>query len=205
MKKDGMINMAANSKKFFTAVACLLFVFSAAMGFLLNEIYEGHYNLPEQEILSADSQPQKPRQFRWEERYELCELYELDCEAQALEGDAATEDLLRELPLAELASRYPAPDWTVSETDNVVTVCRNVAGLCEIHRQMYHLGSNENHQYLAVYFGPSAVGNAAGAFLVTDVLLEKLSPEQRNDLEQGKYEFYSQDELISVLDNFSEL
>ena len=50
MKKDGLINMAANSKKFFTAVACLLFVFSAAMGFLLNEIYEGHYNLPEQEF-----------------------------------------------------------------------------------------------------------------------------------------------------------
>lgn len=199
------MNMAANSKKFFTAAACLLFVFSAAMGFLLNEIYEGHYNLPEQGIVSADSQPQKPRQFCWEERYELCELYDLDCEAKVLEGDAATEDMLRELPLYELASRYPAPDWAVSETNNIVTICRNVAGLCEMHRQMYHLGGNENNQYLAVYYGPSTVGNAAGAFLVTDVLLEKMTPEQRNDLEQGKYEFYSQDELISVLDNFSEL
>jgi len=197
--------MAAKHKTFYTAAACLLFVFSAAMGFLLNEVYEGHYNLPEQEALSADSAPQKPRQFCWEERYELCELYGLDDGAQQLEGDEATEELLRELSLPELASRYPLPDWTVSETDNRVTICRNEPGLCQTHRQMYHLGGNENGQYLAVYYGPSAVGAAAGAFLVTDVPLDKLSPEQRNDLAQGRYEYYSQDELISVLDNFSEL
>lgn len=199
------MNMAAYNKKFLAAVFCLLFVFSAAMGFLLNEILEEHYNLPEQEILSADSAPQKPRQFRWEECYALCQLYDLDCEARQLKGDETTEDLLREVSLTELANRYPIPDWTVRERDNVVTICHNLDGLCELHRQMYHLGSNENGQYLAVYYGPSAVGSAAGAFLVTDVPLEKLSPEQRQELEQGKYEYYSQDELISMLDNFSEL
>ena len=70
---------------------------------------------------------------------------------------------------------------------------------------MYHLGSNENGQYVAVYYGPSAVGSAAGAFLVTDVPVARLSVEQRSELEQGKYEYYSQDELISMLDNLSEL
>ena len=58
---------------------------------------------------------------------------------------------------------------------------------------------------MAVDYGPSAVGSAAGAFLVTDVLLDHLSPEQLWELEQGQYEFYSQDELISMLDNLSEL
>lgn len=199
------MNMAGQNKKFFAAVVCLLFVFSASMGFLVTEIYEGNYNLPEQDSLSADSQPKKPRQFRWEERYNLCELYQLDTEISILEGDAATEDMLRDLSLSELASRYPMPEWTVTETDGIVEICREIEGLCPEHKQMYHLGVNENGQYLAVYYGPSAVGNAAGAFLVTDVLLDKLSPEQRNDLMEGAYEYYSQDELISVLDNFSEL
>jgi hypothetical protein len=197
--------MAAYSRKFFLATVCLLFAFSAAMGFLLNEIAQGHYNLPEQEILRADSQPQKPRVFCWEERYALCQLYDLDCNAVQLEGDAATETMLRELPLYELANRYPGPDWSIREEDNVITICRNLAGLCEIHRRIYHLGRNENGEYLAVYYGPSAVGNAAGAFLVTDIAVEKLGAEQLLDLEQGRLEYYSQDELISMLDNLSEL
>ena len=198
--------MVAQTRKFFMAGACLLFVFSAAMGFLLNEIYEGHYNLPEQESQLADTEPQKPRQFYWEERYELCELYQLDCEAVRQPGDTATEEMLRDLPLQELAGRYPGPDWTVSENaEQVVTICRNRPGLCPQHQKIYHLGSNETGQYVAVYYGPSAVGSAAGAFLVTDVLLDHLSPEQLWELEQGQYEFYSQDELISMLDNLSEL
>ena len=199
------MNMAAQNKKFFAAVICLLFVFSASMGFLITEIYEGQFNLPEQTSLSADSQPQKPRQFRWVERYNLCELYQLDDTTDQVEGDLATEEMLRDLSLGELASRYPMPEWTVTEIDGTVEICREIEGLCPEHKQMYHLGINENGQYLAVYYGPSAVGNAAGAFLVTDVLVEKLSPEQQSELLEGAYEYYSQDELISVLDNFSEL
>lgn len=197
---------APHEKIFYLAVACVLFVSATAIGFLLNEIYEGRYNLPEEPIASADTQPQKPRRFQWEERYELCELYALDCEAVAKPGDEATETMLKELSLGELASRYPMPDWTVTENDdNVITICRMIHGLCEVHQNVYHFGINESGQYLAVYFGPSAVGNAAGAFLVTDVLLDRLSPEQRMDLDAGVYEFYSQDDLIATLDNFSEL
>ena len=195
-----------HKKSFYLAAACLLFTFSAAMGFLLNEVYEERYNLPEQPIVSADTEPQKPRQFQWEERYELCELYELDCEAVSQPGDEATEAMLKDLSLSELMTRYPMPDWTITERDgNVVTICRNIRGLCAIHQKVYHLGVNESGQYIAVYFGPSAVGNAAGAFLVTDVLVSRLSPEQRLELDAGVYEYYSQDELISMLDNLSEL
>jgi hypothetical protein len=70
---------------------------------------------------------------------------------------------------------------------------------------MYHLGSSENDQYVAVYYGPSAVGSAAGAFLVTDVPLNRLNAEQMNALYAGEYEYHSQDDLIAMLDNFSEL
>jgi hypothetical protein len=37
------------------------------------------------------------------------------------------------------------------------------------------------------------------------VLVKNLSDEQRLELENGEYEFHSQDELIAMLDNFSEL
>lgn len=199
--------MATQHKSFWAGLTCLLFVFSAAMGFLMTEVYEGHYNLPETEknTLLADAEPQKPRQFRWEERYQLCEQYQLDCAPVAQTGDANTEALLRSLSLSELANRYPLPEWGISEADGVVTICHNVAGLCPTHQQSYHLGSNENGQYLAVYFGPSTVGDAAGAFLITDVPLDRLSAEQIADMHAGRYEYYSQDELIAVLDNFSEL
>ena len=74
-----------------------------------------------------------------------------------------------------------------------------------MHHNFYHLGSSENKQYVAVYYGPSEVGNAAGAFLVTDVPINRLSQEQRTALLAGEYEYRSQDDLIAMLDNFSEL
>lgn len=197
--------MAAQNKKFLFAAACLLFVFSASMGFLVTEIYEGKYNLPEPTTLSADTEPQKPRQFCWTEQYALCALHQLACQPTVLTSDPAVEESLRDATLNELISRYPLPEWSVSEQDNLITICHNLTGLCPEHRQMYHLGMNENGQYVAVYYGPSAVGNEAGAFLVTDVPVDKLSLQQCSELQEGVYEYYSQDELISVLDNFSEL
>lgn len=193
-------------KTFYVATACVLFVFSTAMGFLLNEVYEERYNLPEKAIAAVDAEPEKPRTFRWQERSALCKQYELDCEPVPLEGDAATEAMLMDLSLSELVTRYPIPDWTITEDDDhVVTVCRNVRGLCEKHQHVYHFGVNESGQYLAVYFGPGIIGNDGGAFLVTDIRIENLSPEQRMELDAGLYEFQSQDDLIAMLDNFSEL
>ena len=62
--------MSRLHRKFYGAAACLLFVFSAAMGFLLNEVYEGNYNLPESEVRAAVIQAQKPRQFCCEQQHE---------------------------------------------------------------------------------------------------------------------------------------
>ena len=60
-------------------------------------------------------------------------------------------------------------------------------------------------QWIAVYYGPSAVGTAAGAFLITDVPVSHLSKEQIRALKNGEYEYHSQDDLIAMLDNMSEL
>ncbi len=198
------------TKFFYLATFCMLFAGSTALGYLMNEIYEERYNLPEQlaeqQILSADSEPQKPRTFRWQECYELCEKYDLDCEPIEQAGDETTEAMLKELSLDELLSRYPVPEWTITEDDDqMVTIRRNMQGLCEIHQNIYHLGINESGQYLAVYFGPSAVGDASDAFLITDVPVDRLSPEQRLELDAGEYEYSSRDDLISMLDNLSEL
>ncbi len=200
------MDMASHSKKFFAGMACLLFVFSASMGFLGTQIYEGNYNFSEPEsVMSADSQPKKPRQFRWLEEYSVCAQHGLSCQPIVLQGDEATETMLRDLPLSQLAERYMLPEWRISEMEETVTICRNREGMCPEHKQMYHLGLNENGQYMAVYYGPSAVGSDGGTFLVTEVPVDRLSPQQRSELEDGSYEYSSQDELIAMLDNFSEL
>ena len=48
------MDMASHSKKFFAGIACLLFVFSASMGFLGTQIYEGNYNFSEPESRSEE-------------------------------------------------------------------------------------------------------------------------------------------------------
>ena len=201
-----------NRKTFYMAAVFVLFLCSGAMGFLLNEVYEMQDYQPEQPAVSADIEAQKPeksekpRQFQWQECYALCEQYELDCEPAVMPGDEATEAMLKELSLSELLNRYPIPEWSITENDdNVVTISRCIEGMCETHRKVYHLGANESGQYVAVYLGPSSVGDDGGAFLVTDVRVENLSDEQRTKLNTGEYEYYSQDDLIAMLDNFSEL
>ena len=50
-------------KTFYLASVSVLFVFSASMGFLLNEIYEGRYNLQETPAV-VEAKPEKMRSFQ---------------------------------------------------------------------------------------------------------------------------------------------
>lgn len=187
------------------AMLSLLFVGSAGMTYLLTEIDAGHYNLSEKQIAAANVTPQKPRTFVWKQQYTLCTLYHLDCSAEPMPVEESVEAQIKTFTFEELAEVYPLPEWKLQEVDNEITITHNLDGLCETHRNIYHLGSNETGQYIAVYYGPSDVGSAAGAFLVTDVLLSRLSAEQIAALYDGDYEYRSQDDLIAMLDNFSEL
>lgn len=89
--------------------------------------------------------------FRWLEEYSVCAQHGLSCQPIVLQGDEATETMLRDLPLSQLAERYMLPEWRISEMEETVTICRNREGMCPEHKQMYHLGLNENGQYMAVY------------------------------------------------------
>ena len=202
--------MTEKQKNFFAAVLmlCLLFTGSAGLGYLLTEIETGNYNLSEKQIAAVDVksiESEQPRTFRWREQYALCALYELDCKAKPMDVDQSVEQQIKQFTLHELAEVYPLPEWNVQAEQNNITITHNLDGLCSVHHHMYHLGSSENDQYVAVYYGPSAVGSAAGAFLVTDVPLDRLNAEQKNALHAGEYEYHSQDDLIAMLDNFSEL
>lgn len=199
--------MTEKQKNFFAAVMmlCLLFTGSAGLGYLLTEIHAGDYNLPEKQIAAANVEPDEPRTFTWKEQYALCAVYHLGCKAKLMDVEESVEAQIKQFTLPELAEVYPLPEWQVEEYDNEVTIIHNLEGLCNVHHGMYHLGGSENGQYVAVYYGPSNVGTAAGAFLVTDVPLDRLNQEQRTALSAGEYEYRSQDDLIAMLDNLSEL
>lgn len=199
--------MTEKQKNYFSVIAmlCILFVGSVGIGFLLTEIAAGNYNYSEESIAATNMKPTEARTYSWQERYALCTLYDLDCEAQELNVAESVQTQIATYTFRELAEIYPLPEWTVEENENTITITHNIEGLCKKHQAILHLSGSENGQYVAVYYGPSAVGNSAGTFLVTDVPLNRLSREQLDALNAGVYEYYSQEELIAVLDNFSEL
>ena len=202
--------MTEKQKNFIAAMTmlCLLFTGSAGLSYLLMEIHAGNYNLSDKQIAVVDVQPIEPvqsRAFAWQEQYALCALYELGCKAKRMDVEESVETQIQNFSVSELEEVYPLPEWNVEVNEETVTITHNLEGLCNIHHNIYHLGSSANDQYIAVYYGPSAVGSAAGAFLVTDVPLNRLSTEQLTALTAGEYEYRSQDDLIAMLDNFSEL
>ena len=199
--------MSEKQKNALATVAMLsvLFVGATGIGYLLTEIESGNFNHGGTKVEVVHTQPQMPRTFSWEERYAVCALYQLDCSATALTVEDSVIEQIQSYTIAELEGVYPLPEWQVTEQGETVTITHYVEGLCKKHRTIYHLGSSENGQFVAVYYGPSEVGNAAGVFLVTDVPLDRLSPERLTALYGGQYEYRSQDDLIAILDNFSEL
>lgn len=199
--------MTEKHKNFFAAMLMLGFLFagSAGMSYLLMEVNANSYNLSAEQLAAVQAAPEKPRTFLWKEQYALCAMYDLGCKAEQMAVDESVEAQIRELSLNELAELYPLPEWTIEAHDNEVIILHNLEGLCRMHHNIYHLGCSANGQYVAVYYGPGSVGSSAGAFLVTDVPLNRLSVEQQAALHAGSYEYYSQDDLIAMLDNFSEL
>lgn len=182
----------------------LLFCASAALSYLITQVQE--MEIPQQEQWTAASMdPAAPKKFVWLEQYTVCALYELDCEPEQIEGDAGAEKEIADLELAEIAARYPLPDWSVASDDQTVTMTKNLPGMCSNHKQIYHLGVNESGEYLTVFYGPAQVGAAGGAYLITDTSWSKLSQEEREKILAGSYQFQEQEDLIAILDSFSEI
>ena len=185
------------------AAGTLIFCFSAALTYLVLDIQ----SMAEQEknTALANSEVAAPPTFIWQERYEVCKLYELDCKPQKIDGEQAAEEVLASLELAEIADKYALPEWSVTADKEQIVLTKNLAGLCPKHKKIYHFGKNESGEYLAVLYGPYQVGGGGGTYLLTDIAWQQISTEEQEKILQGDYEFYLQEDMITALDSFSEL
>ena len=180
-----------------------IFCFSAALTYLILDIQ----NMAEQEenISLVNSEAVVPLTFIWQERYEVCQLYKLDCKPQKIDGEEAAEQVLAGLELEEIANQYPLPEWSVAADKQNIILTKNLAGICPKHKKVYHFGRNSTGEYLAVFYGPHQVGNAAGTYLLTDIVWQQISRAEQEKILQGVYEFYWHEDMITALDSFSEL
>ena len=192
------------SNRLLLAAGVLIFCFSAALTYLILDI-QSMVEQREESLALVNSEAIPPPTFVWQEKYIVCQLYELDCEPQKIDGEQMREDVLAGLALVEIANRYPLPEWSVTEEKQQITLTKNLDGLCPKHKKIYHFGANASGEYLAVLYGPHQVGNSGGTYLLTDIAWQKISLEEREKIMQGEYEFYFQEDMIAALDSFSEL
>lgn len=191
-------------KKLLLPAGFLLFFASLALSFLIVQVQATEL-IEEEGSKTANSEPQAVGTIQWQSRYTVCALYDLDCAPEPLAVTPEQSEELKGLALTDIALKYPIPEWTVRAENNQTIIIKNLEGLCPLHKEMYHLGPNESGEYIAVYYGPGVIGAAGGAYLVTDTALRNLPEEEKQKIAQGSYEFVSQEDLISLLDSFSEM
>ena len=121
------------AKRLLTAAGILVFCFSAALTYLILDIQN---MTREENIASANSEAAVPLTFVWQESYEVCQLYGLDCEPQKIAGEQAAEEVLAGLELVEIANQYPLPEWSVTAEKEKITLTKNLAGLCPKHKRV---------------------------------------------------------------------
>ncbi len=138
------------------------------------------------------------------EQYEICKEHGLSCwEDTLLQGAARRE--LDNLSESEVLARYPeAAGWKVLWQKDSLVLVRIKTGLCPLHQKMWHLEVDEDGRYIEIYSGPSAVGKDGGLYRQTGIEIAKLPAEIQNKIREGLFEFISWDELVAILDSFSE-
>lgn len=182
-----------------------VFALAVLVGYRMSLPTEPLKKLDDASIQSANSEPQ-PYEVIFQEGYEICYMHELSCITTGLEEDLSPEQNLPYLSLEKIQAIYGAPQWAVLEKEHKVYLTKLTAeGLCPEHREVMHLGTNEQGEYLTIFYGPSVIGGAGGVYRVTDVTMASIGEEQREKIEKGYFELYSKDELLGLLDSFSEL
>jgi len=137
--------------------------------------------------------------------YKTCFDAHLFCsEPVMLKG--SQRDMLNGLGLNELYSIYPREENWKIEADSLgssIMISRLLEGLCPFHNSFYHFAEKDGK--LVAFYGPAAVGSAAGVVLETDILLDSLPEEIAQKIRLGQWEFKSWDELQSVIDALDEV
>lgn len=119
---------------------------------------------------------------------------------------------------AGMSKKYPPEQgWSIDDTkDNKLTIVRTDQKLCPVHQEFRHLGVSEG--YLAIYEGP--LGYNQKVLQREEIVFTTLPPEMQSDLTlamnysgqpsdtqaklKASYEFASEVELNSALENFDE-
>lgn len=136
--------------------------------------------------------------------YDLCHEAHLDCsEPSILKGSARQK--LNGLNYNEITDMYPkGENWSV-DTDSqnaTILIHRLREGLCPLHSSYYHFEAVSGN--IAAYYGPAAVGKAAGLAFDTGISLDLLPEALTNKILLGQWEFKSWDELQAVIDTLDE-
>lgn len=183
------------TKIFLTIMAALIFTMAAYAGYFL-AVSDPMEKPP---IMAINTKTLKQPEIVIKEGYAVCDKYHLSC-VKSENG----EETLNDLSESQLKERYPEPRWQFTKTPNQLIFASLEPGLCQIHKEILHLGVNESGQYLAIWYGPAVVGSDGGVYQVTDLAIDHLSEDFRADVLAGNVEIYSEDELIGLLDGMSE-
>ena len=140
-----------------------------------------------------------PYQISFKEGYGVCYAHHLGCMESGQWDDRSPNENLSNLDLEQIKALYPEPQWKIEENGHQLTIVHLQSGLCDKHKETLHLGLNETGEFLAVFYGPSVVGNQGG------VAVAQLDERQKEKIANGYFELYSADELLGLLDSFSEL
>ncbi|KJS21180.1 MAG: hypothetical protein VR72_11905 [Clostridiaceae bacterium BRH_c20a] len=134
----------------------------------------------------------------------VCEKYQLKCSVKETEMTVEEKNGIRGLNLEELQKKYAKENKTIEKSKDIINIISWENGLCSDHKKIWHLGDNNNGDYVAVYYGPSEVKNEGGIYKVTEIPVSKLPLQYQEKVRKHAMEFTQEEELIATLDSFSE-
>lgn len=202
--------MPWNKFKYIYIALFLVFIFSGTLSYLwmANPKPQNKLQLP------TAQEPQKETSLTitnetkviFQEKYKVCQKYNLGCEPSTKELSLVERKQLNGLTIKELEQLFNKPNWQVISNlaAKKVTVIQILEGLCPEHKKIWHLGLNNSGDYIAVFYGPSEVKNEGGIYKVTEIPISHLSPVDQEKIRNYEFEFYQEDELVAILDSFSE-
>lgn len=138
------------------------------------------------------------------EIYTLCQKYQLSCNQETIIQGRAREEL-NNMGERDLRDKFPVEaGWRVDWQGQRIYLERINPGLCPEHKERWHLGLDEREERVAIYLGPSVIGEDGGLVQLTDLKVANFSPELKEKIKAGTMEFYDWEELIATLDSLDE-
>lgn len=186
-----------------------VFIMSSFISYFLNSDYQALQkpNEPDLSSVSLDSfQVTDDINVILEKEFSICEKFNLNCEKEIINLSDKERKELNTLSLSEIKKMFPKEKgWTIERTESdQVKITKEIQALCPVHNKVWHLGLDSSLNYIAVYYGPSETENLSKVYKVTEIPLDSLPLEYKNKIKDYSMEFYSEEELLAILDSLSE-